>query len=265
MDPTIILGGMKLLGGLFGKKPKTPSPRDNLLSQAQGAREAADKYGFNPLTMLQYGQTSGSMASAGPPLASMDLIMGGLEDIFDVTSGASAQRRQADELKMDLLKLQVEQARSGVIAMQPRSAANFTGSPMGNTSTIVGDTNVRPVDFGMSPNWLAPGRDKKVAPLVNTSGVMEVENSLTAGKVSMPGDGSEPWGIDEVMTAAVFGVPQAAWNVGWKGGEWLAKSDRSPIQLKKFRSDNPFFPPKKKTPRPTSGARAMHVWDMENK
>ena len=52
------IGAAKVIGGLFGlgkKKKKDPTPRDNLLSQAQGARDAADKYGFNPLTMLQYG------------------------------------------------------------------------------------------------------------------------------------------------------------------------------------------------------------------
>ena len=34
--------------GLFSKKKKDPTPKDNLLSQAKGARQAADQYGFNP-------------------------------------------------------------------------------------------------------------------------------------------------------------------------------------------------------------------------
>lgn len=51
----LIGAGASLLGGLFGKK-KAPDARaesrGGILGQAQGAREAAELYGFNPLTLL---------------------------------------------------------------------------------------------------------------------------------------------------------------------------------------------------------------------
>lgn len=139
-----ITGGLKIasgLAGLFGKKKKATTPRDNLLSQAQGAREAAEKYGFNPLTMLQYGQT-GAMSGGGggaPPLASIDLIVNGLS-AFDPEKRADEERqRAADQLNLDLAKLRLEQARSGVI-IGPQVAANGVGpglSPLGSKAAQV--------------------------------------------------------------------------------------------------------------------------------
>lgn len=135
MDPTLVLGGMKLLGGLFGNKKADPTPADNLMSQAQGARDAAAKYGFNPLTMLQYGQTGGAMGGGGaPPLASTELLMGGLADIGDVLSGEKAQRVAANKLQTDLAQIKLDQLRA--------SAATKVGagaSPLGRRAAQVVD------------------------------------------------------------------------------------------------------------------------------
>lgn len=65
MDPivagSLIKVGGSLLGGLFGKKPKTVSARENsrgaIMGQAEGARKAAAEFGFNPVTLL--GASSG--------------------------------------------------------------------------------------------------------------------------------------------------------------------------------------------------------------
>lgn len=133
-----LVGGAKVLSGLsglFGKKKKAPSPRDNIMSQAQGARDAAAAYGFNPLTLLQYGQPGGSMASSGgaPPLASIDLLTEGLS-AFDPEAKAERDRqRQADELNLDLARLKLEQARSGVVLAPPVAP----GSLLGKTAVTV--------------------------------------------------------------------------------------------------------------------------------
>lgn len=128
------------LKGLFGKKKKDPTPRSNILSQAQGAREAADKYGFNPLTMLQYGQPGGAMGGGGsaPPLASIEAITNGLRGLDDITSGDAARRRKAEELQNDLLRVQLDQARSGVVAVGPGADSVGTGpSPLGRRAVQV--------------------------------------------------------------------------------------------------------------------------------
>nr|QJB21497.1 MAG: DNA pilot protein [Microvirus sp.] len=61
------LGG---IAGLFGKKPKTISPADSLMSHAKGAILAAEETGFNPLTLLGVGNAGyqtvpGSLGSSG--------------------------------------------------------------------------------------------------------------------------------------------------------------------------------------------------------
>lgn len=120
-----IIGG---IGSLFGKG-KTSDPRSNIHSAAKGAREAAAKYGFNPLTLLQYGSNGfgGTTQGAAPPLASIDMITGGLRDINDVVSGDAERRRQADELKMDLAKLEMEKLRAGIVAVGQSGAASVGG------------------------------------------------------------------------------------------------------------------------------------------
>lgn len=121
-----VLGG---LGGLFGKKAM--GPRKNIISQAKGARQAAELTGFNPLTLLQYGQPGGAMGGGGgaAPLASVSMITDGLKDIDDVTSGDAARRRAADQLNLDLAQLKLDQARSGVMAVAPQMAVNGISGP----------------------------------------------------------------------------------------------------------------------------------------
>src|SRR5690606_18630512 len=107
------LGGIgNVLGGIAGIKQageKGPTPRDNIMSQAQGVRDAASEYGFNPLTLLQYGQT-GAMAGGGgaAPLASIQLLTDGLKDIDDIVSGDRARRQAADQLSLDMAKIQYD-------------------------------------------------------------------------------------------------------------------------------------------------------------
>lgn len=219
-----IAGAAKIAGGLFGlfgKKKKSPTPAQNILSQAQGAREAAEKYGFNPLTMLQYGQPGGALAGGdGPaPLASIDMLTSGLTGLDDIISGDAARRRAADQLELDLAKLKLDQARSGVAAapgyiLHRDNVADTMGglSPLGRSNATFAQSNVRsaPAPFSMA-NPIAPGRKKEVDPLTNSPGVFEIENSVTGGPITLPGDG-EPWGADEALTGLAFGGPQIVRN-----------------------------------------------------
>ncbi|MBJ2153309.1 hypothetical protein, partial [Paracoccus sp. IB05] len=137
-DPYTIMSGIGSLAGgvagLFGSKRKNPSPRDNIMSQAAGVSEAADAYGFNRLTLLQYGQPGGTgLANNGPPLASFQMISDGFREIGDVTSGDADRRRQQENLKLDLAKLEIERLQAG-------KAADAVGgvSPLGSRAVRVG-------------------------------------------------------------------------------------------------------------------------------
>ena len=51
-----LIGGV---AGLFSKQKGAPSARENTVKLAQGARQASERYGFNPLTMLGAGSSMG--------------------------------------------------------------------------------------------------------------------------------------------------------------------------------------------------------------
>lgn len=238
-----ILGG---LGGLFGsKKPKKVDIADNIRDQAWGARQAADKFGFNPLTMLQYGNPAGAgfVPQGGtPPLASIAAITGGLADINDVTSGDKARRDAAEELQNDLLRVQIDKLRSGVVASPVAATAvqsvSPIPSPLGRRADVQATrtTAAAPAKFSQGENIFAPGRKEDIAPLVNSPGAFEIENAMTPyGSITLPGEG-EPWGFDEGLTAVAFGAPQLVWQAGKKAiDEIKASKDDTPEEASERR------------------------------
>ena len=234
---SILAGVGSLIGGvsgLFSKSKGAPSARENTVKLAQGARQASERYGFNPLTMLGAGSSMGGGGGGGgaPPLASIQMLTEGLQSVDDVISGDADRRRQADQLQLDLAKVQLEQARSGVIASGSTAADAVGGSlsPLGAPRGTHVQKTARAVParfsvsasaaapvakpkgkFSQGENPDAPGRKEDIAPLTNSPGFFEVENSWTGGPVSIPGEG-EPWGIDELGTALVVGVPEVLGN-----------------------------------------------------
>ena len=244
-----LIGGV---AGLFSSKKGAPSARENTVKLAQGARQASERYGFNPLTMLGAGASMGGGGGGGgaPPLASIQLLTDGLQSVDDVISGDADRRRQADQLELDLAKVKLEQARSGVIASGSTAADSVGGSlsPLGAPRGTYAQNTVRAVParysaassvakpkgkFSQGENPVAPGRKDDVAPLTNAPGVFEIENDWTGGKpITLPGEG-EPWGIDELATAAVFGLPQMGWN-RIQGGDAKEKRQRLFDQMDKI-------------------------------
>uniref|UniRef100_UPI0025F93377 hypothetical protein n=1 Tax=uncultured Sphingomonas sp. TaxID=158754 RepID=UPI0025F93377 len=75
-------------------------------------------------------------------------------------------------------------------------------------------------------NSVAPGRKQEIDPVINSPGVFEIQNKATLGMpVTIPGEG-EPWGVDELATAVVVGVPQIVGNLANKaiyGGKSFAE------------------------------------------
>ena len=199
-----VLGG---LGGIFGKKP---TPRTNMISQARGAREAAEQYGFNPLTMLQYGQPGGLAGGGAPPLASVELLTNGLNNLSAELNGDNARKRQADQLNLDLAKLKLEQARSGV-AIVPPAAVNSVGggsSPLGRQNTVT--------DFPF-PNGTIdvpkPGFDRGNGILTDFFGHLESPPGWTPPAVVEEDQGE--------IVGWAYGVPYVGAMVGHNVGQWV--------------------------------------------
>ena len=173
-----LIGGA---AGLFSKKRARPRP-ENTVKLAQGARQAAERYGFNPLTMLGAGSSMGGGGGGGdaPPLASIQMLTEGLKSVDDAISGDAERRRQADQLQIDLAKVQLEQARSGVIASGSTAADSVGGSlsPLGaprgthvqktaravparfSASASAAAPAAKPGKFSLGENSDAPGRKR---------------------------------------------------------------------------------------------------------
>lgn len=153
MDPlSAVLGVGKILGGLFGKKKKDPTPYDNMISQAAGAREAAARYGFNPLTMLQYGNPSGAIgAGGGAPLASTEMILGGLEDVVSEMNGSAARERKQEELRLELAERELENLRTGASGKVRNAGAN--------ASVFAGGARAAPAVKSALPQFGLPAAD----------------------------------------------------------------------------------------------------------
>jgi len=227
LAPTLIAGGLKLLGGLFGKK-KTMSPQQSIVSTAAGARQAAKQYGFNALTLLQ---NSNATAGAGmdmgtPPLASLSV----LGDIVEDTFGDDAKtRREHNRLQNDLLSLQVQEART-LASVVPPSA--ISGSPAlngGRAATQPASAGVASSPFSM--NVLTADREVKQTPTEDISGFMKVRNAWTdEDGFWVPGSDGEPLDVWQLPVVAGSWAASEAWELGSKAGAWLRDSKASPIR-----------------------------------
>lgn len=110
MDPvigsTLLTAGGSLLGGLFGKKQKTTSAKQNIMSHMQGIREGAAKYGFNPLAWA--GSTGQSTVGAAPSNFMGAAISDATASIADAWSNKAFNTAQMDQLEMQNEKLRRE-------------------------------------------------------------------------------------------------------------------------------------------------------------
>lgn len=226
INPGLVTGGIKLIAGLFGKKSaKRAAERERrraLEDERQKfvrLREAAELGGFNPLTALAGGGLGGlsGLPSGTAPLASADVIMGGLLDLGREFSGEAAQQRARDKVAADLNAVRLEQARAELKAgpfpgqITRRSNVSISKPSLASNKETLAGVSSRANAGKSIGQIIAPGREVDVAKLNNSPGVFELENVLTGGPVVIPGDG-EPWGIDEVATAVVVGLPQVGYN-----------------------------------------------------
>ncbi|WP_296222806.1 hypothetical protein, partial [uncultured Sphingomonas sp.] len=187
-----IAGG---ISGMFSKQKGAPSARENINKAAQGARQASAKYGFNPLTLLgASGGLGGGGGGGAPPLASIDAITSGLQGLDDIQSGDAERRRAADKLELELAKIRLDQARSGVMPGPVASGVGRGPSPIGQRAATVGyaagsapSASSRPriaSTFGAptkGQNSVAPGRKQEIDPVINSPGVFEIQNKATLG------------------------------------------------------------------------------------
>lgn len=196
---------------LFGANKARQQAKGDAFNKFADLRDAAINGGFNPLTALQAtgGAGFGAYPSSAPPLASVELLTGGLQKASDEVTGVAAQRRAADRLNLDMAQLRLDQARSGVVAYAPRSAAGGVGSgppALGRSAVTVATTARGGVRVGMGPP--GPVRKTEVKPIGNESGWTAVENDDTYGKIWLPTVNDEVVDVATGPVVAVYGAPQ---------------------------------------------------------
>lgn len=151
MDPiigsTLVKVGGSLLGGLFGKK-KTVSAQENsrqgIMGQAQGARQAAAEYGFNPLTLL------GVSSAIGP--SQLDNTMGQAIADAALLAADSLSGREEDKLRLENMRLENERLKAEVsnLTLRPKVGGVYAGNVMTPNAGNGGQSNENnPMDVGL--------------------------------------------------------------------------------------------------------------------
>lgn len=125
MWPELISAGASLLGGIFGK-PKTKSARENTLDgifgQAQGAREAGEQYGFNPLTLLGVSSALGPSETSnymGNAIADAGMMLAeGLAKRQDQATAKSELEYENAKLREEVQRLTLRPRHGGIYAQR---------------------------------------------------------------------------------------------------------------------------------------------------
>lgn len=208
---------------------RNPTVEDNIHDQARAAREAGKEYGFNPLTLLQYGQTGAGAAGAAvgggaPVLGSISLVADAIRDVDDWASGDRDRRIAQQELDLDMRRIALEQARSGVV-VGPRTATSWDNdpSPLGRRAVTEVTPNTAQVTTApprMSVDGMRPLPERSAVDLrreidheeiKSHSGIMTIDNPNLPFKVHVPTlDGDEALQWYELPSAAI-----------WGGASWL--------------------------------------------
>lgn len=222
MFGAILGAGASLLGGILGKpdKPKYVSAqqqsREGILGQAEGARQAADKYGFNPLTLLGVSsplpafQGQSAPNYLGSAIADAGMILAdGMARKADAGK-KSALEQQNDELRDRIKELTLRPRVGGVYAQ--RQATPTLRAALGQPEAPDG---MRPL-----PETLAvdPRREVEHNPTTTSSGFMFIDNPHFPYRFPvMTLDGDEPISIGEYPTVALGAVAGAMEqrNPGW--------------------------------------------------
>lgn len=197
-----------LLGGIFGRSKKGPSAGDNAYSHVGGIMEAAEKFGFNPLTLLG---SVGAVGGASPPTNTMGAaIADAAMYLGDGMSKAGELKRQRDQLAAERDALQSKVVGLtirpkvpgiyGTMAMRGPNAGR-SGNSRGAAATVGGDVGssaagVRPL---LAVDQMDARRSVDNKPIPTSSGFVKIDNPHFGFPVYVPSlDGDETLGPDVV-------------------------------------------------------------------
>lgn len=121
MEPTttaaLISGGLKLVGGLFGRKKR---PKAKTLTDLRNEAQAA---GFNPLTALQATGGNGfNNQPQGPVLSTAEVLANGLGDLAETWFNQDKVERdeQMERIKLETMQAELENVNARTDALKDR-------------------------------------------------------------------------------------------------------------------------------------------------
>lgn len=241
---TVLDLGSSLLSGIFGSSSrKKAEARAHVANQNRFVylREAAEKGGFNPLTALMSGYGSqGGGGYSTPPLASSTALQGAMASVSDLLTGRTAQRMAEDKKRAELLELEVNALKAGSQFMQDPATfrARATSPGQGASGSVGGGRGGfnGPIPSGRAATMaaVASDREQQDMPVSSGPGLTVIQNDLLGPEgLVVPGADGEPWGVDEVATAVIAGIPQLMHRTRQPSpeqAEYLARAARLSIQ-----------------------------------
>lgn len=141
--------------------------------------------------------------------------------LTDAASHYSTMKMQEVEQAVRQTELELEGQRVAALIEQskrPRIGGIYSGStertvyrsvPGAATTGTQRRNNGAPASaVGGRDPWIND-RELEIMPMGDGPGITRISNPLTGGNpIYVPGADGEPWGIDEVLTGVIFGVPQ---------------------------------------------------------
>lgn len=233
------LSGSDNSGGYVGNAgpmiPSSTQPGATVAAAAQAAvaaqsstfdagTTAAAAVGFSP-TAAAYSNSQSVGSVGGGPQASGVTAQVAADNSFGEAlmsaAGLVMQSRQYEQ-EQDLRRTQIQLEQDRISELVNRATsrpivAGVYGPSVHSTRMARRQVEAAPGQPASDPGWLNPGRDVDRDPVLNTPGNFQVDNAMTGGTISLPGTDGDVMDAGQVLTTAVFGGPQVAWNWAKRG------------------------------------------------
>lgn len=192
----LISGGVKLLGGLFGKKKK---------ATLVDLRRQAENAGFNPLTALQATGGNGyTPGTQGPVLSTREVLADGVGDLAETWFNRDQIRRdeQVERLKLETMGAELDNIKARTKAL------NMSG-PFGASIPTYEASNIAPAKppaLEAGPRTATDPRDTDSGdyrnPRVADAELTETADGEIMAEISGVGNQVRHWNFDARMQAA---------------------------------------------------------------